>query len=269
VFSKRRARWQIATAGLVMAGMLLNVFAAVALPVGLLLLLAGLCRLISNHAMRSGSSNGAGLILPPLSQQLPLPLGLAAGASAGATGLLASLFSVFFKAGLLVFGGGLVIIPLLERQVVELGWLDPSGFLDGVAIGQISPGPVVLTSSFVGYQAGWAEAGLSTAFLGAAAATLGIFLPSFLFILVGTPILQRLRRQPQVQTFLSGLTAGVPGAVAGAAMPLTLNALQTGAPLIQIPLFCAALSLSVSNRMQPLPLIGITLLIGVLYGWLT
>lgn len=270
VLSKRRARWQIATAGLVMAGMLLKVFAAVPLPVGLLLLLAGLSRLISNHPTRTtGSNHGAGLILPALSQQLPLPLGLAAGASAGATGLLASLFSVFFKAGLLVFGGGLVIIPLLEQQVVDLGWLDPSGFLDGVAIGQISPGPVVLTSSFVGYQAGWAEAGLSTAFLGAAAATLGIFLPSFLFILVGTPILQRLRRQPQVQTFLSGLTAGVPGAVGGAALPLTLTALQTGEALIQVPLFCAALSLSVSNRMQPLPLIGITLLIGVLFGWLT
>ena len=269
VFSKRRARWQIVTAGLVMAGMLLSALSVIPLPVGLLLLLAGLCRLISNHSVRSGSSNGTGLILAPIAQHLPLPLGLASAASAGATGLLASLFSVFFKAGLLVFGGGLVIIPLLERQVVELGWLDPSGFLDGVAIGQISPGPIVLTSSFVGYQAGWAEAGLSTAFLGAASATFGIFMPSFLFILVGTPILQRLRRQPRVQTFLSGLTAGVPGAVAGAALPLTLTALQTGATLIQIPLFCAAFGLSISNRMQPLPLIGITLLIGVVLGWLT
>ena len=117
-------------------------------------------------------------------------------ASAGTAGLMASLFSVF-KAGLLVFGGGLVIIPLLERQVVERGWLDPTGFLDGVAIGQISPGPVVLTSSFVGYQAGWADGDLPSALLGAAAATLGIFLPSFLFILVGTPILRRLRQQPR------------------------------------------------------------------------
>ena len=114
----------------------------------------------------------------------------------------------------------------------------------------------------------WAEGDLPSALLGATAATLGIFLPSFLFILVGTPILRRLRQQPPVQTFLAGLTAGVPGAVGGAALPLTLTALQTGAPLIQLPLFVAALSLSISDRMKPLPLIGITLLIGVLYGWL-
>ena len=268
--SQRNAPWQIATAVLVMAGMLLSLFAAVPLPVGLLLLLAGLSRLVTTQRTRSDGNHEARVILPPLLLALPLPWlsGLTNQASAQATGLMASLFSVFFKAGLLVFGGGLVIIPLLERQVVERGWLNASGFLDGVAIGQISPGPVVLTCSFVGYQAGWAEGDLPSALLGATAATLGIFLPSFLFILVGTPILRRLRQQPPVQTFLAGLTAGVPGAVGGAALPLTLTALQTGAPLIQLPLFVAALSLSISDRMKPLPLIGITLLIGVLYGWL-
>ena len=268
--SQRNAPWQIATAVLVMAGMLLSLFAAVPLPVGLLLLLAGLSRLVTTQRTRSDGNQGARVILPPLllALQLPWLSGLTNQASAQATGLMASLFSVFFKAGLLVFGGGLVIIPLLERQVVERGWLNASGFLDGVAIGQISPGPVVLTCSFVGYQAGWAEGDLPSALLGATAATLGIFLPSFLFILVGTPILRRLRQQPPVQTFLAGLTAGVPGAVGGAALPLTLTALQTGTPLIQLPIFVAALSLSISDRMKPLPLIGITLLIGVLYGWL-
>ena len=260
LISKRRARWQIVTAALVMMGVLLNAFAALPLPAGLLLLLAGLSRLIMAPLAASNESNGSRLMLP-LPWMLPLPFGMAAG---GATGVMASLFSVFFKTGLLVFGGGLVIIPLLERQVVEQGWLSASAFLDGVAIGQISPGPVVLTSSFVGYQAGWAEGGLSTALMGAAVATFGIFLPSFLFILIGTPILQQLRQAPRVKTILSGLLAGVPGAVGGAAVPLTLSALRVGTPLLQLLLFLVALLLSISGRMKPLPLIAIALLIGVL-----
>ena len=166
--------------------------------------------------------------------------------------------------GLLVFGGGLVIIPLLQQQVVELGWLSPGEFLDGVAIGQISPGPVVLTSTFVGYQAGWNAGGLGAGLAGAAAATIGIFLPSFAFILLATPLLQRLRRQPQVQTFLGGLLAGVPGAVAGAAVSISATALKVGLPWVQLPLFLVSLWLSVSGRMKPLPLIAIALMIGVL-----
>ena len=111
-----------------------------------------------------------------------------------ASELIDQLFWLFFKTGLLVFGGGLVIIPLLEAQVLKLGWLSSSQFLDGVAIGQISPGPVVLTSAFVGYQAGWQHGGYSLALVSAAVATAGIFLPSFVLILVATPVLQRLRQ---------------------------------------------------------------------------
>ena len=157
-----------------------------------------------------------------------------------------------------------MIIPLLERQVVELGWLSSSAFLDGVAIGQISPGPVVLTSSFVGYQAGWQAGGVGNALLGSIVATAGIFLPSFLFILVGTAMLQKLKQQAKVKLFLEGLLAGVPGAVAGAAVPLSLKAFSGGTPLIQLTLFSLATWFSIKQRMKPLALIGIALLIGLL-----
>ena len=251
---RRTERWQILTAALVMLGVLLNTLGDLPLPAGLLLLLAGLARLFSAPL---DQSKGAALLLP-------LPLGLTAGAGSAGTGLMTGLFSVFFKTGLLVFGGGLVIIPLLQQQVVELGWLSPGEFLDGVAIGQISPGPVVLTSTFVGYQAGWNAGGFAAGLAGAAAATVGIFLPSFGFILLATPLLQRLRRQPRVRMVLEGLLAGVPGAVAGAAVSISATALQVGLPWIQLPLFVVSLWLSVSGRIKPLPLIAIALMIGVL-----
>ena len=255
---RRTERSQILTAALVMLGVLLNTLGDLPLPAGLLLLLAGLAQLIIAPVDRS---KGAALLLP-------LPLGLTAGVGSTPTGLMTGLmtglFSVFFKTGLLVFGGGLVIIPLLQQQVVELGWLSPGEFLDGVAIGQISPGPVVLTSTFVGYQAGWDTGGLGAGLAGAAAATIGIFSPSFAFILLATPLLQRLRRQPQVRTFLDGLLAGVPGAVAGAAVSISATALKAGLPWVQLPLFLVSLWLSVSGRMKPLPLIAIALMIGVL-----
>ena len=159
------------------------------------------------------SAGNAGLLAPIPLATAPLLV--------GSWGLLGQLFAVFFKTGLLVFGGGLVIIPLLVQQLVSLGWLNSAQFLDGVAIGQISPGPVVLTSAFVEHQATWQEGGVPFAFLAAFTATAAIFLPSFAFILVVAPFLQRLRHQPSVKTMLSGLLAGVHGAVAAAAVPLT------------------------------------------------
>lgn len=259
----RRAGWQRITAGLVMLGGLLNSFSPLTLPAGGLLLLAGLSRWLiapAPSAPTPPSADNAGLLAP-------IPL-LTAPLLVSSWGLLGQLFAVFFKTGLLVFGGGLVIIPLLEQQVVSLGWLNSAQFLDGVAIGQISPGPVVLTSAFVGYQAAWQEGGVSFAVLAACTATAGIFLPSFAFILVGAPFLQRLRHQPSVKTVLSGLLAGVPGAVAAAAVPLTWTAVESGVIWVQLLLFSLALWLSVTGRMKPLPLISASLMIGLLLEWL-
>ena len=123
------------------------------------------------------------------------------------------LFVFFLKAGSLTFGSGLVIVPFLEKGLVqETGWLDERQFLVAVAIGMISPGPVVITATFVGY--------LVAGFLGAAAATIGIFLPSFLMVLIVAPLLIRHRVNPNVKGFVKGVYAAAIGTIAGACLLL-------------------------------------------------
>ncbi|MEO1094651.1 MAG: chromate efflux transporter [Cyanobacteria bacterium J06638_28] len=128
------------------------------------------------------------------------------------------LLSFFLKTGTFIFGGGLVIIPLLEFEVVDnLHWLTRTEFLNGIAIGQLSPGPVVLTAAFVGFKV----AGL----LGSLVAAVGIFIPSFLFIMAGAPLLLRLRQNPWAKAFLAGVRPAVIGAIAVAAIPLIQTAI--------------------------------------------
>jgi hypothetical protein len=103
----------------------------------------------------------------------------------------------FLKAGSLTFGSGLVIVPFLQQGVVQQhGWLDERQFLIAVAVGMISPGPVVITATFVGY--------LVAGFWGSLVSTIGIFFPSFIFILVAAPLLARHGANPNVQVFVRG-----------------------------------------------------------------
>ena len=126
--------------------------------------------------------------------------------SSGAVPL--QLFWFFFKTGLLVFGSGLVIVPFLKEYVVDqYHWLGERQFLDSVAIGMMTPGPVVITATFVGYL----MSGLSGAF----AATLGIFSPSVLFTVIGTPLLRRYRSSQRLQGFVRGVTVAVVGVLVG------------------------------------------------------
>lgn len=128
------------------------------------------------------------------------------------------LMALFLKTGTFIFGGGLVIIPLLEFEVVDqLHWLTRSEFINGIAIGQLSPGPVVLTSAFIGFKV----AGV----LGALVASVGVFTPSFLFIMAGAPILLRIRQNLWVQAFLKAVRPAVLGAIAAAAIPLMQTAI--------------------------------------------
>jgi chromate transporter len=148
------------------------------------------------------------------------------------------LVTLFFKTGTFTFGGGLVIIPLLEFEVVDqLQWLTRREFLDGVAIGQLSPGPVVLTSAFIGFKV----AGI----VGAVVAAVSIFVPSFLFIMAGAPVLLRLRANPWVQAFLKAVRPAVLGAIAAAAIPLMQTAIveQSSPVLVAIAALMAAASL--------------------------
>ncbi len=151
---------------------------------------------------------------------------------AGAGGGLGALAWVFLRTGLLLFGGGLVLVPLLAPEVVGRGWLTESQFLDGVAIGQATPGPITMTATFVGFAAhGW---------VGAVVATAAIFLPSFVAILAGSgPFLRRFRERPAVTTFVEGVTAAALGAILAAAVDLGRTGL---AGWVRAAIFAAALA---------------------------
>jgi chromate transporter len=140
----------------------------------------------------------------------PVPL-LAAGAIGG--GVTLSLAWVAFKVGALSYGGGFVIIPLMQADAVShYHWMTGGQFLNAVALGQITPGPVVQTVAVVGYAA----AGVAGGLLAAAVA----FAPSFVFILLGARHFGRLRGNQRVSAFLGGAGPAAIGAILGSAIPL-------------------------------------------------
>jgi chromate transporter len=138
------------------------------------------------------------------------PPALLVGAATGGVGALAW---VAFKVGALSYGGGFVIIPLMQHDAVNAyHWMSNTQFLNAVALGQITPGPVVQTVAVVGYAA----AGIGGGLLAAVVA----FTPSFLFVLLGGPHFDRLRASHAVQSFLTGAGAASIGAIAGSSIPL-------------------------------------------------
>jgi chromate transporter len=143
-------------------------------------------------------------VVPVLAQLAP---------TAASGSILGKLLLFFLKAGSLTFGSGLVIVPFLEQGLVQqFGWLDQRQFLIAVAIGMISPGPVVITATFVGY--------LVAGFWGSVVSTVGIFLPSFLLVLIAAPLLARHRGNPNVQGFVKGAYAAAIGTILGACILL-------------------------------------------------
>jgi chromate transporter len=162
-----------------------------------------------------------------------LPVGVLAGPVIPGSSLLA-LAWVFLRTGLLLFGGGLVLVALLGPEVVARGWLTERQFLDGIALGQATPGPITLASVFVGY----AVHGV----LGALVATAAIYLPSFVAVLAGTgPFMRRFRENPAVAAFVEGITAASLGAVLAESALLGRTALAGGARMAIFGLGLAAM----------------------------
>jgi chromate transporter len=189
-----RARW----IGYLIAG------AVAAATIGpwlvLVLVAAGLAEVAVRGRPRRDGRSAAG----------PLPLALAAPTVGG----LAGLAWVALKVGALSYGGGFVIIPLMQADAVDrYHWMNAGQFLNAVALGQITPGPVVQTVAVVGYAA----AGVGGGVLAAAVA----FTPSFLFVIFGGRHFDQLRANHQVQAFLTGAGPAVIGAILGSAVPLT------------------------------------------------
>jgi chromate transporter len=141
-----------------------------------------------------------------------------AGTTADSQDVLVQILLFFTKAGAFVFGSGLAIIPFLQQGVVQqFGWLNEHQFLDAVAVAMITPGPVVITVAFIGFLV----AGLA----GAVMASIGIFLPVYVFTIVPAPWFKRHRDNPQLKAFVDGATAAATGAITGAVILLGMRAI--------------------------------------------
>jgi len=175
--------------------------------VALLFIGAGIVGIFYYGKFRQRASSAMPLLAAaPLAPVFPV-------APVASASTLTKLLLFFLKAGALTFGSGLVIVPFLQQGVVQqYGWLGERDFLIAVAVGMISPGPVVITATFVGY--------LVAGFWGSLAASVGIFLPSFILVLVAAPLLARHRANRNVQGFVKGAYAAAIGTILGACVLL-------------------------------------------------
>ncbi len=199
----RRGRWfAYALLGLAAAATIGRYLVLVLLACGLIEL--GLARGLGNR----GQADGWAPVLAP------------ATAALVAAGGLGAVAWVAFKVGALSYGGGFVIIPLMQGDAVHTyHWMTSAQFLDAVALGQVTPGPVVATVAAVGYAAHGVA--------GAALAALVAFLPSFVFVLIGGPHFDRIRTSERAQAFLGGAGPAAIGAIFGAAIPLAAALRET------------------------------------------
>jgi chromate transporter len=200
----RRLRWLSYLAAGVLAG------ASVGAWLVVVLLLCGVTEagIERSHRRGSGAVGNSAPVLPLWMNKVPVAL----SATAGSAGLLALCWTAV-KVGALSYGGGFVIVPLMQQDAVGRNhWMTNTQFLNAVALGQITPGPVVHTVAVVGFAAGGLLGGLLAALLA--------FSPSFLFILLGARDFGRLRRNESIRDFLAGAGPAAIGGIAGSAIPL-------------------------------------------------
>jgi chromate transporter len=178
----------------------------------LVLLGCGVTELAIRHQPRAAATQAI-TVLPLLAARAVRTAGAARalGAAAGA-GVLLPVAWTAFKVGALSFGDGFVIIPLMQADATSHHWMTSAQFLNGVALGQITPGPVVQTVATVGYAAAGIGGGLLAALI--------VFLPSFAFVLAGARYFGALRGNSRAQSFLDGAGPAAIGAILGAAILL-------------------------------------------------
>lgn len=158
---------------------------------------------------------------PNLGGLLFVPAAALVSAAANIPISLDILFLTFLKIGALLYGGGYVLLAFVRTDFVDhLGWLTSQQLLDAVAVGQVTPGPLFTTATFIGYMV----AGVPGAIL----STIGIFLPSFIFVLISNPFIPRLRRSPVLSGFLDGVNAAALGLMAAVTLELAQNAVVDG-----------------------------------------
>ena len=164
----------------------------------------------------------------------------------------------FTKAGAFVFGSGLAIVPFLYGGVVkEYHWLNEQQFVDAVAVAMITPGPVVITVGFIGYQV--------AGFAGASVAALATFLPCYLFTILPAPYFKRYGKHPGIKAFVDGVTAAAIGAIAGAVLVLAKRNL-IDIPTVVIAVTTAAVLFRYKKIQEPFVILAAAV-IGVVLKW--
>ncbi|WP_422304637.1 chromate efflux transporter [Candidatus Binatus sp.] len=168
----------------------------------MIVLLGGGIVMLAIRAVEDRAAARATLAAIPVAARAAATKGVALAAAAVAVPFsLTTLFLFFLKVGAVLFGSGYVLLAFLRTDLVDrLRWLTEAQLLDAVAVGQITPGPVFTTATFIGYLLG--------GFRGAVVATLGIFLPSFFFVSISGPLIPHLRRSPLAGAFLDGVNVG-------------------------------------------------------------
>jgi len=199
--------------------------------------------------LRAGQSPGAWLIFP-----VALPVSITASTVIS----LPLLFFTFLKIGAVLYGSGYVLLAFMRSDFVDtLGWLTNHQLLDAVAVGQFTPGPLFTAATFVGYLIG-DKVGMGL--LGAVLATVGIFLLSFIFVLVSSRFIPRIRKSPVLSLMLDGVNAAALGLMAGVTIELGVSALID--PLTVI-LALASLALLIRYKLNATWLILAGALIGL------
>lgn len=175
--------------------------------IAVLFILAGFVYMLVKGNPFGWSLNKLLAVLPWLATQTSVTTGEAVPASA------LRILAFFGKAGAMVFGSGLAIVPFLYGGVVrEYHWLNEHQFMDAVAVAMITPGPVVITVAFIGY--------LVRGLWGATLAAVGVFLPVYLFVVIPSKWFKKHAKDPWLNTFVKGVTAAATGAIAGACFVL-------------------------------------------------
>jgi len=196
-----QALWKLAKTGVRTA--MLAVIAALSVALNLLGLSPIMVLVVAGALSAAAlATRGRTLAIPGLSlPRLFAAMMAAAGTAAAFPVTSGRLFLSFLKIGSVIFGSGYVLLVFLQSEFVEhLHWLTEKQLLDAVAVGQFTPGPVFTTATFIGYiVAGW---------IGALVATVGIFLPGFIFVALSGPLIPRMRRSPMVAAALDGVVAG-------------------------------------------------------------
>ncbi len=179
----------------------------------------------------------------------------------------------FSQASMVTFGGAYAVLPYVQAQAVgHFDWLTSAQFLDGLALGETTPGPLVIVLQWVGFLGGWHQPGrlspLTAATLGAAATTWATFAPSFLWIFTGAPFIERLRHRSDLTAMLGAVTAAVVGVITTLAVQLALNVARPAGGAwdwFACGLTIVAFLAMMVAKLRPIPCILLCGLVGA--GW--